>query len=264
MKKIVLISAIVFSGLYYNTANAQIRVHLGLNFSPRPVYVPERVVVQQPVEYTEPANYDGDEDYYYLPDVDAYYSVTEQCYYYNDGDQWVSAAYLPGAYRDYDWRASRRFEVRAPRPFMHNDYYRTRFGGTAFNGRWDRDNNREYARDNHFNGNEYGRNDQHFDNNRGYGHQYQPARGQQNFGHNEQWGQRDNQNSGQQNFGHSGQWGQRDSQNHGQQNFGRNDQGNQRDNQNRGYDMGRGQQHFAQNNGQRNDRSERGDHRPSR
>ncbi|HEY9003179.1 MAG TPA: hypothetical protein VIM89_17610 [Mucilaginibacter sp.] len=183
MKKIALISAIALSGLLFNNkADAQIRIHLGLNFAPRPV------VISEPVQsdYCEPTNYNGDEDYYYLPDVDAYYSVPDQCYYYNNGGAWVSATYLPGAYRDYDWRSARRYEVRAPRPFMHADYYRARYNGVSFNGHWDRPYNRAYANNYHYNNdnrvnnhgwnNDNRRNDwnheQHFDNrvqqNRGF------------------------------------------------------------------------------------------------
>jgi len=217
MKKIVLISAIAISGLLYNTANAQIRIHLGLNLAPRPVYVPARVVVQdQPAEYYEPANYDGDEDYYYLPDVDSYYSVTDQCYYYNNGGSWVSAAYLPGAYHDYDWRSARRFEVRAPRPFMHNDYYRARYNGVAFNGNWNRGYNSGYANANHVNYNQYRNNNAYrFDNNRN---------------------QRFDNNRGQ----------------------------DQRMEQNRNFNRMSAQQHFAQNNPQRNERGDRDNHRQGR
>ncbi|MBS1529998.1 MAG: hypothetical protein JSU01_06805 [Bacteroidetes bacterium] len=133
MKRLLLISAIAMSGILYNTADAQIRFHAGIRFDlPRVA-----VAVQAPVVYNEPVNYDGDEDYYYLPDVDAYYSVPDQCYYYNDGGAWVSASYLPGAYRDYDWRSVRHYEVRAPRPYKHDDFYRAKFNGAVFAGRWD-------------------------------------------------------------------------------------------------------------------------------
>ena len=192
MKKIALISAIAISGLLFNNkADAQIRIHLGLNFAPRPVVYaqPAQVVYDQPADYNEPTNYDGDEDYYYLPDVDAYYSVPNECYYYNNGSSWVSATYLPGAYRDYDWRSARRYEVRAPRPFMHADYYRARYNGVAFNGRWDRSYNRAYVNnynnsdrrvDNHGWNNEYRHNDwnrgQHFEN-RGDDHEHFDQRG---------------------------------------------------------------------------------------
>jgi len=186
MKKIALISAIAISGLLLNNkADAQIRIHVGFNLTPRPVVYerPAPVVVEQSGDYCEPTNYDGDEDYYYLPDVDAYYSVPNQCYYYNNGGSWVSAAYLPGAYRDYNWRSVRRYEVRAPRPFMHADYYRARYNGVAFNGHWDRPYNRAYVNnyrngndrrfDNHGWNNDYGRKDwnrgQRFEN-RGYDH----------------------------------------------------------------------------------------------
>jgi len=160
MKKLVLIAAIVISGVWYNTANAQIRVHVGLNFGYPRAYVPARVVVaqpapavcEQPANYNEDVSYNDADDYYYLPDVDAYYNVPNQCYYYNNGGAWVSSAYLPGAYRDYDWRSVRHYEVRAPRPFMHNDFYRAKFNGVAFNGRW---NDRGY--DNHYRQVDYNR-----------------------------------------------------------------------------------------------------------
>jgi len=204
MKRIALISAIAISGLLFNNkADAQVRIHLGLNFAPRPVVytAPARVVVDQSADYCEPTNYDGDEDYYYLPEVDAYYSVPEQCYYYNDGGQWVTAEYLPGAYRDYDWRSARRYEVRAPRPFMHASYYRTRYSGVAFNGHWDRGYDRGYVNSyrgdrDHFNGNDRrydnhnwggdnrrfdrGR-DQHFDNRFQQNHNFDRGRGQERF-----------------------------------------------------------------------------------
>jgi hypothetical protein len=222
MKKIALISAIAISSLLYNTANAQIRIRLGLNFAPRPVYVPARVVVQdQPVAYTEPTNYDGDEDYYYLPDVDSYYSVTDQCYYYNDGGNWVSAAYLPGAYHDYDWRSARRFEVRAARPFMHNDYYRTRYNDVAFNGHWDRGYNPGYATADHFDRDRAANNGNWNGNNR---QSYQ------------------NSNQRFDNRGHN----------------------DQRVEQNHSFDRIGAQQHFAQNNPQRNERDGRDNHRQGR
>ena len=134
MKKLVVLSAIALSGLFYNTANAQIRIHLGLDLAPRRVYVQPAAVVDAPADYDDnsSADYDQADDYYYLPDVNAYYNVADQCYYYNDGDEWVSAAYLPGQYYNYDWRTARHFEVRAPRPFMHNDVYMNRFHGANF------------------------------------------------------------------------------------------------------------------------------------
>ena len=137
MKKITLLSAIAVSSLFYTTANAQIGISLGLHLPG------VRIVAHAPV-YTAPVVYD---DYYYLPEVDAYYSVAEQCYYYNDGENWISAAYLPGAYRTYDWRTARRVEVHANHPYMNADFYRSKYRGNVTN--WSRNDRAVYAnRDN--------------------------------------------------------------------------------------------------------------------
>jgi len=139
MKKLFIISAIAISGFIYNTANAQVGVRVGFRFAPRRlVYAPAPVAVEQAPVYVQPqpvddqsqiAYNDSNDDYYYLPDVDAYYDVNGQCYYYYDGADWISAAFLPGAYRNYDWRSATRYEIRAPRPYLHDDVYRSRYNG---------------------------------------------------------------------------------------------------------------------------------------
>ncbi|HEY4326764.1 MAG TPA: hypothetical protein VGN20_22450 [Mucilaginibacter sp.] len=227
MKKSLILSAIAISGLIYNTANAQISIHLGIGFAaPRVVYAPAPVVQQTPVY--EQSAYNGNDDYYYLPDVDAYYSVNEQCYYYSDGNNWISSAYLPGEYRNYDWRNVRRFEVRAPRPYLHDDIYRSKYNGHQVEG---------WAHNNY---------NQHFDSNRGNGFN-QPAQTYRNDN-------RDNRN-----FDNRGQgnYGQPTQPNNGRGNYNqRSDnerQGggyNQPSNQNNGgsRDTRSSNEHFAQNN----------------
>jgi hypothetical protein len=127
MKKLAILSAIAMSGLIYSTANAQMSIHVGFHFG-------TPVVERAPVYEQTPVVYNSGNDYYYLPEVDAYYSVNEQCYYYNDGDNWISAAYLPGEYRDYDWRTARRYELRTARPYMHDEVYRSRYSGHEMTG----------------------------------------------------------------------------------------------------------------------------------
>ena len=141
MKKSIILSAILVSGLVYNKANAQISIHVGLHIPVRHVYIPP----PQPVQVYDNDGYDDNDDYYYLPEVEAYYSVERGCYYYQDGGLWVSAAYLPGAYRNYDWRSARRFEVRGRRPFMNHDVYRNRWGGNPNRGNWGYRGNNNYA-----------------------------------------------------------------------------------------------------------------------
>jgi hypothetical protein len=137
MRKLILLSAIAVGSLLSTTANAQIGVSIGVNFGSRGpiVHIP---VATPPIAHDAYYN-----DYYYLPDVGAYYSVGERAYYYNNGGRWMSAAYLPG-YRNYDWRNARRYEVHASRPYLNHNYYSSRYGA----GRDNYTNNRNDYRDN--------------------------------------------------------------------------------------------------------------------
>ena len=185
MKKIYLLSAVVLAGLFANKAQAQISIHIGLNIPARHVYVP---APQPEVIYND--DFDDSDDYYYLPEVEAYYSIPLQCYFYNDGGRWIRAQYLPGAYRNYDWRTARRFEVRGRRPYMNHDVYRGRWGGNPNRGDWNRRNN-DYANRGNNNNGAWGR-----DNNRGGGYG-QPQRNNGNS-----YGQPDrNQGGGRGNWG---------------------------------------------------------------
>jgi hypothetical protein len=204
MKKIYLLSAMVLAGLFANKAQAQISVHIGLNLPVRHVYVP---APQPEVIYND--DFDDSDDYYYLPEVEAYYSIPLQCYFYNDGGRWIRAQYLPGAYRNYDWRTARRFEVRGRRPYMNHDVYRGRWGGNANRGDWNRRNNDYANRGNNNNGRwdrdnnrgDYGRNN----NRNGYDQRNRDDRGRGNWGGQNGGGQQ--QQPQQPNRNNGGGWG---------------------------------------------------------
>jgi len=128
MKKFVLSIIIAAGGLITQNAAAQVGVNVGLRIGPLVINVHKPIAPA--VVY---------DDFYYLPEVDAYYSVPERCYYYMDGGgQWVNAAYLPGRYHDYDWRSARRYEVRAQRPYANHEYYRNKYNGNR-GGNWGND-----------------------------------------------------------------------------------------------------------------------------
>jgi hypothetical protein len=149
MKKLFVLSAVAISGLMiYNTADAQIRVGVNLGIQPQAV-----VYNQGPAVPATPAFGNGD-DYYYLPELGVYYDVTDQCYVYFDGTEWVFSAYLPGQYADFDWRTARRFEIVAFRPYLRDDFYRDRYNGQRI-ADWGRANY-----NNPFNGS-YGNRDDH-------------------------------------------------------------------------------------------------------
>jgi len=176
-----------------NTAIAQISVRANIGYDlQRPIYAAYPSADQAPV------NNDGD-DYYYLPDLGVYYNVTDQDYVYFDGNEWVTSEYLPGQYHDYDWRNAARFEIRAAQPYLHDDFYRSKYAGNRFEG-WARVNNNDrynggYASDGYRTNtrnddNDRSRynqpvqyssnNDRHFDGNRGAYQQPAQQRGNYN------------------------------------------------------------------------------------
>jgi hypothetical protein len=65
----------------------QAQVSVSVNISPPPLWGPAGYARVQ---------------YYYLPDVEAYYDVPAAMFIYNSGGVWVHRAHLPGQYSNYD------------------------------------------------------------------------------------------------------------------------------------------------------------------
>ncbi len=148
MKKLIFLSALITSSFFVKTADAQIGVHLNINLGPRPIYAP----APPPVE----------DDYYYLPDAEAYYSVPEHVYYYQDQGRWIGSPRLAGRFEGYDYSRMRHYAINEPRPYLRNDYYRNHFNGPQYAARDYRDYRNQRFDGPQGRGN-YGRNDEHFD-----------------------------------------------------------------------------------------------------
>lgn len=119
MKKILLVTILAISGFFYgNTVNAQVRVNVNVNIGSQPVW--------------GPVGYDYAQ-YYYLPDVDAYYYIPNHQYIYQDRGRWIYAAALPGRY-NYDPYRSYKVVVNEPKPYLHDDVYRSKYG--QYKGRY--------------------------------------------------------------------------------------------------------------------------------
>ena len=155
MKKLIAFFAIILITVVY-TAQAQVRVSVGVNIGSQPEW--------GPYGYNR-ANY------YYMPDMDVFYDVPRRQFIYLQGGNWVFAASLPPRYRDYDLYSCYKVVVNEPRPYMHYDVYRTRYAGyrgrrdqVVIRDRWER----------HDNGNHYGWRNQEkhggWDNGHGRGH----------------------------------------------------------------------------------------------
>lgn len=185
MKKLILMSALVLGGLGITAADAQIGIHINLHLGSGPVYVPAR-----PVEVIPAPVYD---DYYYLPEVEAYYSVGEHCYYYMDGSSWISATYLPGRYHDFDWRTAKRYEIHGSRPYLHHEEYRGRYGGYSNQYNASRGNSHNYGRQNSYNNGQYA--DRQGGYSRGQSGYQQPSNHSNNGGFNNSASDRGHQSS---------------------------------------------------------------------
>jgi hypothetical protein len=112
MRKLCFIAAILVGFVATNAANAQVRLSASLNINNQPGW--------------GPTGYDH-VDYYYIPDVDAYYDVNNHQYVYNDNNTWVHAQTLPSQYSNYDPYQSYKVVVNQPNPWEHNDVYKEKY-----------------------------------------------------------------------------------------------------------------------------------------
>ncbi len=137
MKKIFLAFAL-FAAAAATTNIAKAQVSVNFNIGRQPLW--------------GPTGYDN-ADYYYLPDVDAYYNVMDQQFVYMDGGQWVYRNSLPYQYRNYDLYHGYKVVINDRNPWMRNDYYRRQYYG--YRGRHgqsfirDSRDNRYWANPNH-------------------------------------------------------------------------------------------------------------------
>ncbi|WP_212004043.1 hypothetical protein [Chitinophaga sp. HK235] len=114
MKKIALVAFLLTAAMCYTPAtNAQVRFNVNVNVGNQPQW--------------GPVGYDYAE-YYYLPDIDAYYYIPQRQFIYfdRDEDEWVFSRALPGYYH-YDLYRGYKVVVNDPRPYMNADYYRSKY-----------------------------------------------------------------------------------------------------------------------------------------
>jgi hypothetical protein len=126
---LVLIAAVLLS----STADAQLSIRLGLNVDRQPVW--------------GPTGYDHVE-YYYLPDIDAYYNVPQRRFYTQEGGRWVGRSSLPSRYRDYDLYNTHKVVVNERTPYRNHETYRNQY--SSFKGRHDQESIRDSRDERYF------------------------------------------------------------------------------------------------------------------
>jgi hypothetical protein len=113
MKRIMVLFLSVTGIICAENANGQLKVSVNINIGSQPQW--------------GPVGYDH-VDYYYMPDIDVYYSVPRQQYIYLDGGRWVFGAALPERCRSYDIYRGYKVVVNEPEPYRHCEVYRERYG----------------------------------------------------------------------------------------------------------------------------------------
>jgi len=133
MKKIIVIVALLMSGFAFQTASAQIKVGINVNIGTQPVW--------------GPVGYDYVE-YYYLPDIDAFYYVPRRQYIYMERGRWVFRTYLPYQYSNYDIYTGYKVVVNEPTPYRNAEAYRSKY--SEYKGRHDQEIIRDSQDDKYF------------------------------------------------------------------------------------------------------------------
>lgn len=59
-------------------------------------------------------------DYYYMPDINCYYSVNQGLFFYFNAGHWVGVPYLPPYYRNYDFNTMYKVVLVGHDPWRHN------------------------------------------------------------------------------------------------------------------------------------------------
>lgn len=101
-----------------NISNAQIDVNI--NLGTQPVW--------------GPTGYDYVE-YYYLPDIEAYYNVPKQRYYYYEKGNWIYKSSLPSRYSNYDFYNSYKVVINEREPWRNHKTYKNKY--YSYKGRHD-------------------------------------------------------------------------------------------------------------------------------
>jgi hypothetical protein len=119
--------------LMTGAVQAQVSVALNFNLDRQPVW--------------GPTGYDHVE-YYYLPDIGAYYNVSQQKFYYNERGHWIGRSQLPSRYHDVNLYNSYKVVVNDPKPYQHDDKYKAQFA--TYKGRHDQQSIRDSREEKYF------------------------------------------------------------------------------------------------------------------
>jgi hypothetical protein len=112
MTKSALAVLLVAGCILSNKAQSQVTVSVNFNVQSQPAW--------------GPVGYDN-VNYYYMPDIEAYYYVPRHQFVYIEGGRWIFAASLPARCSSYDLYRGYKVVINEPTPYLHHDMYRARY-----------------------------------------------------------------------------------------------------------------------------------------
>ena len=107
MKKLFLFAAVLMVSLF-SISNAKAQVNVSINIGSQPLW--------------GPTGYNHVE-YYYIPDINAYYYVPSGQYIYQEGNRWVWVNNLPSRYNNFDLYNAYKVVINKPQPYLQNNIY---------------------------------------------------------------------------------------------------------------------------------------------
>lgn len=113
MKKILVSMMFSFAAIaFVNISKAQVNVGVHINIGDQPEW--------------GPTGYDYAE-YYYLPDIEAYYYVPRHQFVYLSGNRWIFSSSLPHRHAHYDLYSGYKVVLRTPHAYHHFRDHRVRY-----------------------------------------------------------------------------------------------------------------------------------------
>ncbi len=110
MKTIVVLFIGIASVLHVTEVKSQVNVQVNIGLQPD----------------WGPVGYDY-VDYYYLPDIEAYYYVPRKQYIYLNGSNWIFAASLPSKYQGYNVYNGYKVVINQPKPYLQFQNHRIKY-----------------------------------------------------------------------------------------------------------------------------------------
>lgn len=74
-----------------------------------------------------PVGYDAVE-YYFIPEIETYYSVSQQKFIFYEKGNWVTSSYLPYRFKDYNLYKAYKVVINKDKPYRYNKEHRVKYG----------------------------------------------------------------------------------------------------------------------------------------